>query len=150
MAVCRLILQFDILYFECLLVLSRLPIRQLVISMPYRRGVSNDQRTCVDFLKELIPEEKTSIKIKQNGSYSLHSSAIEKIEQAQRLILAYGNPASHGREVVHDEVSQLITACEDALNAFRCPECSDYIWMADQSSRERLQCPCGKVRWHYG
>lgn len=123
---------------------------KLVISMPYRKGVSNDQRTCVDFFKLLIPEAKTSFKLKQNGSYSLHSSAIEKIEQAQRLILAYGNPASHGREVVPDEVSQLITACEDALNAFRCPECSDYVWMADLSSRERLQCPCGKVRWQYG
>jgi ribosomal protein S27AE len=123
---------------------------KLVLSMSYKRGVSNDQRTCVDFLKLLIPEAKTSLKLKQNGSYSIHSSAIDKMEHAQRLILAYGNPASHGREVVPDEVTQLITACENALNSFRCPECSDYVWMADQSSRERLQCPCGKVRWQYG
>jgi len=121
-----------------------------MILLPHLRSTRNDRRTCVEFLERTIPIAETSFKIKQNGTYSFNSDAVNKLREAQRLILAYGNPASHDREVVPGEVTDLIDSCEAALDALRCPDCGEYVWMADIDARKRYQCPCGKIRWQYG
>ena len=123
---------------------------KLMILLPHLRSTRNDRRTCVEFLERTIPIAETSLKIKLDGDYSIYNDAVNKLREAQRLILAYGNPASHGREVVPGEVTDLIDSCEAALDAFRCPDCGEYVWMADIDTRKRYQCPCGKIRWQYG
>lgn len=130
---------------------SRLAIiaEKLQIHMPYARGDRNDQRTCIEFSEHLISEGKKSFRIRNNDSWEIYLDPIDDWEKARRLLISWGNRASHTGSLVPSEVEQLIQICEKALEYFKCDCCGDYVWIADQAGRERLQCSCGQLQWRY-
>ena len=122
---------------------------KLQISLPYRRGDRNDRRTCIEFLEKVVSDGQSRLKHKLNGDYEAHTAPIAVWEQARSLLGAWANRASHTGSLVKAEAEELANACEAALEEFRCPDCKDPLWISDQSSRKRLQCSCGKLRWNY-
>lgn len=57
------------------------------------------------------------------------------------------------RKKVHEEFAmsqQLLKVdLQDLINAMLCQYKNKYVVIADQSSRKRLQCSCGKLQWRY-
>jgi hypothetical protein len=124
---------------------------KLRIPMQYFRGVRNDYRTCVDFLNRILGEAPKRLKRKVDNSWLPYDDPISDWKTTRDLLIAWADRASHkGSLTQGEEAEKLIDSCEGALNHFRCPSCSDYIWIADQSSRKRLQCSCGELQWRYG
>lgn len=123
---------------------------KLRIPMPYLRGDRNDRRTCIELLEKIISEGQGHLKHRINGGYEAYGAPLAKWKQAWTLLGAWANRASHTGSLVEAEVEKLAGACEAALSEFRCPDCEDPLWIGDQSSRERLQCSCGRLRWQYG
>lgn len=122
----------------------------LLLELPFRRGTRNDRRTAVEFLDRLIGDGPSVYKIKKDEKWVPFNDPIEAWREVRGLLVAYGDPGSHGGEVTFEEAEKTIIACEKAWNYFRCEDCNDYVWIADQKSRERKQCSCGKLRWKYG
>jgi len=123
---------------------------RMEISMPYLRGERNDRRTCVDFINKIIGEAPRRLKKKQGTQWLSYPDPISDWETARDLLIAWGDRASHTGSLVSSEAEQLIKACQNALDRFRCQSCGDYLWIADQPSREWVQCTCGELRWKYG
>jgi len=123
---------------------------RLKIRMPYLRGDRNDRRTCIEFFNRLISEGKNRYKIKRNGKWEVFLEPIQKWRQAKSFLIPWGDRASHTGTLTEQEANRLIEVCEEALSYFKCPSCGDYIWIADVSSREYVQCSCGNLRWKYG
>ena len=123
---------------------------RLKVSMPYLRGDANDRRTCVDFLNRIIGEAPKRLKKKEGDEWRPYADPIRDWEETKGLIIAWGDPASHGGMLTAGEAEKLIEACEKALGRFRCRSCGDPIWLADQTGRELVQCTCGELRWSYG
>ena len=46
------------------------------------------------------------------------------------------------RQFQNIEAEELIRICEKVLVRFRSAECGDPVWIAYQTSRNRLQCSC--------
>lgn len=122
---------------------------KLRIPMQYLRGVRNDRRTCVDFINRILGEVPTRLKRKVDDRWLPYDDPISDWETAKNLLIAWGDRASHGGTLTTQEAENLVKVCEKALDHFRCQSCGDYIWTADQSSRERLQCSCGELQWRY-
>jgi len=123
---------------------------KLRIPMQYLRGDRNDHRTCVDFMNRILREAPRRLKRKVDGSWSPYGDPIPDWKTARNLLIAWADRASHKGTLTQREAEKLIDSCEGALNHFRCQSCGDYIWIADQSSRKRLQCSCGELQWRYG
>ncbi len=122
---------------------------KLRVPMPYARGDRNDHRTCVEFLGRIAAEAKERLRKRDNGSWLKYSEPLDDWKVARDLLIALANRGSHTGSLVPDEVEVLIQACEVALNRFKCAECGDYIWRADDASRSILQCRCGSMQWRY-
>jgi len=123
---------------------------KLQISLPFARGDRNDRRTCIEFLERIISDGKDKLRRKQGGGWSTYEEAISDWETAYTLLGAWANRASHAGSLIAKEAEQLIAACERALERFRCPDCGDPIWIANQQGRKRMQCQCGLLHWRYG
>ena len=123
---------------------------KLRIPMQYLRGIRNDYRTCVDFLNRIIGEAPKRFRKKVDDRWAPYNDPISDWKTTTDLLIAWGDRASHKGTLTPREAEKLIDSCERALDHFRCPSCSDYLWIADQTSRERLQCSCGELQWRYG
>lgn len=123
---------------------------KLRVSMPYARGDRNDHRTCVEFLDHLMSEAKQRLRKQDGESWQQYLEPVGDWEKARALLVAWADRASHTGSLVPNEVEQLIQVCRDALAWLKCGDCGDYIWVADQASRKRLQCACGRMQWRYG
>jgi len=123
---------------------------KLRIKMPYARGDRNDHRTCIEFLESVISEAQGRLRKEEAGSWKKCPEPIEDWRNAHNMIVSLANRASHTGSLVPTEVENLIQCCEIALNKFKCSECGAYIWFAEQTGREIMQCRCGKTQWKYG
>lgn len=124
---------------------------KLMIKMPYARGDKNDHRTCVEFLEYIISTAKKSLKIKKsNNEYVSYTEPLDYWNDTRSRLIVRADRGSHTGSLVKDEVEDLISVCERSINAFKCDKCGDFIWIADQKSKELLQCSCGRIRWKYG
>jgi hypothetical protein len=126
-----------ILDVELALIVERLQIR-----MPYLRAHKNDQRMAHDFLERFIGDGKKCFQTKSGGDYVAYTEAIEAFAQADKLLVSWGNRASHTFDVVRAEASKLVEACEEALNMFNCPSCKRGVWFADAAGSKSLHA------WH--
>lgn len=124
---------------------------KLMIKMPYARGDKNDHRNCVEFLEYIVSTGKISLKIRKSSTeYIPYNEPLDCWNDTRSRLIVRANRGSHTGSLVKDEVENLISVCEKSINAFKCDECGDFIWISDQKSRELLQCSCGKIRWKYG
>jgi hypothetical protein len=110
----------------------------LKIHMPYLRGIRNDYRTCIDFMNRIVGEAPKRFRRKADDCWLTYTDPISDWKTTKNLLIAWADRASHGGTLTIQE-----------LDHFRCPSCGDYVWIADQSSRERLQCSCGELQWRY-
>ncbi len=119
---------------------TELPIaaEKLKVRLPYRRGVKNDQRTGVEFLSQLISDGSKVFQVQKAGTpdYAKNEGAIELWKEAERRMVAWGNPASHSFDVRKAEAEKLIVACKSAIGALRCELCQKAVWAADTGGSE--------------
>ena len=124
---------------------------RLQIKLPYLRSDRNDSRMAHDFLLRLIADGKKCFQTKSGGKeYIIHTDAINALENADHLLLSWGNKASHSFDIVRPEAEKLLDACEDALSHFRCTKCDRFVWRLPDTQSELLQCQCSELRWRYG
>ncbi len=124
---------------------------KLMVRMPYARGDRNDHRTCVEFLGYIISAAKKSLKKKNaGGEYVPYVEPIGYWNDARNRLIVRADRGSHTGTLVADEVEDLIGICEVSANSFRCTECGDFVWVAEQKNKEFLQCSCGTTIWKYG
>jgi energy-coupling factor transporter ATP-binding protein EcfA2 len=122
------------------------------ISMPYARGDKNDHRTCVDFLNRIISEaNKFKKRTSENGKsiWVTYTVPVLVWKDAVSLLIPWANRGSHGGVVTDKEVEKLAQACQIALDQFKCNACNEYVWFAEQTKDNRLQCRCGDLQWRY-
>ncbi|NQU04804.1 MAG: AAA family ATPase [Calditrichaeota bacterium] len=122
---------------------------RLRIRLPYLRAHKNDRRQAHEFLERLIADGKKCFQ-KDGPKYIEYSEALDALAEVDKLLLTWGNRASHTFDVVRPEATKLIEKCETALGFFKCHNCSKYIWFADAERSEWFQCQCSKIRWRYG
>jgi energy-coupling factor transporter ATP-binding protein EcfA2 len=123
---------------------------KLFVPVLYARGDRNDHRTCIEFLERIISIATKALRKKQGTNWPVFPDPIANLEEARNLLLSWGNRASHTGILTNTEAEELIQVCEEVLFHFRCEECNDPIWIANQISRKRLQCSCGIFQWRYG
>jgi len=122
---------------------------RLRLSMPFLRGDRNDRRTCVDFLNRIIGEAPRKLRKKEGNEWLPFSGPVPEWKTTRDLLIVWGDRSSHTGTLNAGEAEKLIETCEKALECFRCPSCGEYVWLADQTSKERLQCLCGELQWRY-
>ena len=118
---------------------------RLQIPLPYRRADKNDRRGAHEFLERLIAVGRKDFQRKDGKAYSAHIDAIIAFSDADRLLISWGNRASHTFDVVPSEVTKLIDACEKCLEQFKCLTCGKFVWFAETD--KRVQCECSAIRW---
>jgi energy-coupling factor transporter ATP-binding protein EcfA2 len=142
---------------------------RLKLRLPYLHREKNDQRMAHEFLSRIISDGAKSFQIDESAlvmyasetpnvvrkgydevKYVPHSKAIEAFREADRLVVSWGNRASHTFDIVRSEAEKLIAACEAALAFFDCPRCKKPVYKTDDATGEYVQCSCGTVRWRYG
>jgi hypothetical protein len=123
---------------------------KLQVNFPFLRAEKNDKRMAHDFLDRLIGEGKKCFQKRVDANYEIYMDAIEAFTHADRLLVSWGNRASHTFDIVQPEAEKLIDACEKALEFFKCPLCSKNVWFTDAESCQWVQCQCGEIRWRYG
>jgi hypothetical protein len=118
----------------------------LKLELPFQFGPKNEERMSHDFLMKLISDGKRKLKKKNvAGGWDPHSVAITSWEEADRLLMAWANPPSHGEGIAPAEVKHLVDCCETALNYFECPDCKTKIWQVQDG--EKKLCRCGNIKW---
>ncbi len=122
----------------------------LKIRLPYLHREKNDHRTAHDFLSRLISDGKKCFKKKVGTEHEAYDEAIEALSQADKLLVSWGNKASHTFDITENEAQKLIEACERAMEFFECPCCKKPVHKLDDGSAEFVQCECGHLRWRYG
>ncbi len=130
---------------ELALIAERLQIR-----LPYLRADKNDRRTAHEFLERFVADGQKCFQKKAGDAYEGHKEAIEAFEEAGRLLVSWGNRASHTFDIVPAEATRLIDVCERALEFFKCSSCDRGVEFADAKGSECVQCHCGQIRWRYG
>ncbi len=124
--------------------------QRLRLELPFLRGDKNDSRLAHEFLERLIADGKKCFKVKTCDAFTCHTTALDSLVLADRLLLAWANRASHTFDLVHPEAVHLIDVCEKALESFRCSSCGKRVWFAEAEGAEWVQCQCGQIRWQYG
>jgi energy-coupling factor transporter ATP-binding protein EcfA2 len=120
------------------------------VRLPYLHREKNDHRTAHDFLSRIISDGEKCFKKMGAKEHEPYTEAIEAFREADKLLVSWGNTASHSCDVVQKEAEKLITACEKALKFFDCPNCKKPVYKLDDTSAEFVQCQCGHLRWRYG
>ena len=125
---------------------------RLKIRMPYLRSDRNDRRMAHEFLVRLISDGKKCFQKRSGNQYIVHTDAIDALDEADRLLLSWGNRASHTFDIAPLEAKKLIDACEIAIAFLRCDCCNPpaNIWRLENEQSELVQCSCGEIRWRYG
>jgi len=124
--------------------------QRLKLRLPYLRGDNNDKRMWSEFLERVMVDGKDCLQKKTGKDFVRHTAGLERLDRAGRLLVSWGNRSSHSPDVVRPEAEKLIDACEQALDVFKCSDCSKQIWYADTGNSESVQCQCGEMRWRYG
>lgn len=120
---------------------------RLQVRVPFARGDQNDRRTCMEFFERIISEAKTKLRKRDEETLANFTDPINDWREAQALLVSWANRASHGGSLYSSEADYLIQTCEKALSHFRCSDCGEPIWFAEQTSKNRLQCSCGMLIW---
>ena len=125
---------------------------RLHVRMPYLRSDKNDRRGAHDFLTRLVADGKKCFQKKSANEYVANTDAIGALTKADQLLVSWGNRASHTFDIVSAEATELIDACEAAINCFWCGSCSpsSNVWFLEAEQSEWVQCRCGNLRWRYG
>lgn len=123
---------------------------RLQIRLPYLRFEKNDRRVAHDFLERLTSDGQKCFQTVSGKDTVVNQGAIEALKRADKLLVSWGNKASHSFDLVRPEAAKLIDECEKALACFRCSDCGKHVWFADASGAEWTQCQCGNLRWRYG
>ena len=118
---------------------------KLKLAMPYIQGYQNDYRMAAEFLGSFIAQGER-FKIKDGVRWKAHKDAIDAWKGARRLLIAWGNPASHGGSISTSEAKTLIDTCKKALSYFDCSECGKKVWSLEAADNY-VQCKCGSTRW---
>lgn len=122
---------------------------KLQLHLPFIRGANNEMRMAHTLLKYLLPAAKRCFRVKAGKEHVEHKDAVSRLEDAAKLLAAWGNRASHTNDVVRPEAESLIAACEAALAAFKCHDCDKPVWRAEVTASNFIQCECGTLRWRY-
>ena len=123
---------------------------RLRIRLPYLRSDNNDRRMAHDFLTRLVADGKKCFQKKSGTQYVTHKDAIDACDEADQLLLTWGNKASHSFDIVRPEANKLLNACETAISHFKCAFCDRYVWRQTDEQSKLVQCQCGEIRWQYG
>ena len=123
---------------------------RLQIRLPYLRSDKNDRRMAHDFLTRLVSDGKKCFQKKSESGYVENTEAINACDKADRLLMSWGNRASHSFDVVRPEAMKLIDTCEVAIASFKCDSCDHNVWRLEDKQSEWVQCRCGEIRWRYG
>ena len=120
--------------------------------LPYLRSDKNDMRVAHEFLTRLVADARKCFEKKSGETYVEHIDAIDALAEADTLLVAWGNRASHSFDTVPAEANKLIAACEAALESFKCVSCNPrtHVWRLLDERSKFLQCRCGQIRWRYG
>jgi hypothetical protein len=122
---------------------------RLQLKLPYLRFEKNDRRLAHDFLERIIGDGKKCFQTGGPTSFRANEEGMRLLVEADKLLLSWGNRASHTFDVVRPEAQKLIDICESALRCFRCDLCEKNVWLADAAGSGWVQCQCGKLRWRY-
>jgi DNA repair exonuclease SbcCD ATPase subunit len=120
------------------------------IRLPYLHRERNDHRMAHEFLSQLISDGEKCFKKVENGKPKPYLEAVEAFREADKLVVSWGNKASHSFDLDAKEATKLISACEKALEFFTCPKCNKPIYKLEDTGAELVQCQCSHVRWCYG
>ena len=123
---------------------------RLQIRLPYLRSDKNDRRMAHDFLTRLVSDGKKCFQKKSESGYVENTEAINACDKADRLLMSWGNRASHSFDTVRPEAIKLIDTCEVAIASFKCDLCDHNVWRLEDKQSEWVQCRCGEIRWRYG
>lgn len=123
---------------------------KLQLRLPYFRGDRNDHRMCGDFLERLRGDGKKCFQKKKDDHYPVYVDALDLLDDADKLLVTWGNKSSHTQNVMRNEATKLIDACEKALEAFKCASCGKNVSFTEAAGAEWVQCQCGELRWRYG
>jgi hypothetical protein len=123
---------------------------RLRVRMEYRQGLKNDHRMAHDFLEVLAGASKRAFQTRQpDGSYKDAVDVTPQLQEAERLIVAWGNRASHSFDITKGEATKLIDKCEAVMSLFKCGACAKPVYKLDDGNGTK-QCECGAMRWRYG
>ena len=122
----------------------------LQIRLPYLRSDKNDRRMAHDFLTRLVADGKKCFEKRSGSQYVTHKDAIHACDEADQLLMTWGNKASHSFDFVRPEAIKLLNACETAISHFKCTLCERYVWRQIDEQSKWVQCRCGEIRWRYG
>ena len=117
---------------------------KLKLAMPYIQGYHNDYRMAAEFLNYFISQGER-FRIKDGTEWKAHQDAINSWKKARRLLIAWGNPASHAGSISTLEAKTLINACKKALSYFECLQCKGKVWALEAS--DHVRCQCGSIKW---
>jgi hypothetical protein len=121
--------------------------QKLELRLPFIWGPKSDDRTNHVFFERLIADGKESLKIEnKSGGWDPYFDALSKWEEADKLLVAWADPSSHGGSISPAEVRRLIEVCQSALDYFKCPQCKTFIWRIKDGDRKL--CNCRKIRWN--
>jgi len=123
---------------------------RLKVRLPFRAANRNDHRTAHDFLFQIIADGPACFRRKGSNGYDTNTEAIEKLKVTDKLLIAWGNRASHGFDIVRPEAEKLIDECEEALQVFTCTTCNKPVYKLEDTRAKLLQCECGNLQWRYG
>lgn len=121
----------------------------LQVSLPYKHRERNDGRTGHEFLEKMT-SATNSFQIKRNGTdYEPFTEALADLKEADRLIISWGNKASHDFNIVKNEATKLINTCEKALSRFMCEKCGKEVTYLLNDKSGFKQCLCGYIKWNF-
>jgi len=123
---------------------------RLNVRLPYLHREKNDHRVAHDFLSQMISDGEKCLQKKGATAYEPYAEAIVAFRDADKLLVSWGNKSSHSFDVVRNEANKLISACENALEFFDCPNCKKPVYKLNDASAELVQCQCSNLRWRYG
>jgi hypothetical protein len=122
---------------------------KLKIKMPYARSDKNDHRTCIEFLQYIISAAKKNLKKQVGTEWVQYDEPITLWQDAMARLIVRADRGSHTGSLVKDEVENLISVCESSVKAFKCADCGNFIWLANQEAKKLMQCQCGHITWKY-
>lgn len=123
---------------------------KLKIKLPYLHRERNDHRMAHDFLVRIILDVPKCFQIEDGDTYKSFDSAAKVLKDADDLLIAWANRASHSFDIVKSEAQKLTEACEAALGIFTCSSCKKLVTKNIDTSAKIRQCKCGALRWRYG
>ncbi len=120
---------------------------RLEVSLPFARGARNDRRGAHEFLSGLLAEGSKKLKKRVGDTYHPHTDALNAFQEADTLLVTWGNRGSHSPDVTPREASRLIEACEAVLTALRCRDCGTPVYHLKNPRNGSRECQCGAIRW---